>query len=105
MRNVSVVHWDTVPKDGDGPIIRKRVDGRATSLKRVEIPPDTKADRHSHPHEQFVLILEGIGSLQCEIGDVELRPGTVIHFAPGAWHSAHFQTKTVLLEVNLQPVA
>ena len=43
----------------------------------------------------------GGGRLECEAGGVDLRPGTVLHFAPGAWHSAEFTENTVLVEVNL----
>ncbi len=77
------------------------VPGDGASLKRVNIPAGRKADRHSHPHEQFVLVISGAGRLECEAGPVELRPGTVLRFAPGAWHSAEFIADTVLVEVNL----
>jgi quercetin dioxygenase-like cupin family protein len=104
MRQASVAHWDQVPAEGDGPTLRKVIPGQGASLKRVEIQAGTSADRHSHPHEQFVLVMEGSGNLRREAGEVELRPGTVIRFAPGAWHSARFDTDTVLVEVNLQSI-
>jgi quercetin dioxygenase-like cupin family protein len=105
MRNASIAHWDKVPAEGEGPTVRKVIRGQGASLKRVQVHAGASAERHSHPHEQFVLILEGSGSLQCEAGEVELRPGTVIRFGPGAWHSAKFDTDMVLVEVNLQSIA
>jgi hypothetical protein len=39
--------------------------------------------------------------LTCEAGDVALRAGTVTHFDRDAWHSAVFETKTVIIDVNL----
>ena len=79
--------------------------GAGASLRRVDVPAGRVAERHSHAHEQFVIVVSGGGRLQCEAGDVELRPGTTIRFAPGAWHSAQFAEATVLIEVNLAELA
>ncbi len=77
------------------------VAGEGASLKRVEIKAGASGERHSHPHEQFVIVLAGAGRLDCAAGELALAPGTVLHFAPGAWHQAAFSADTVLLEVNL----
>lgn len=103
MSNAAAFNWDTVPAEGDGHVARQAFAGEGASLRRVQIKAGTKADRHSHPHEQMVLILQGTGRLECEAGTVALRPDTVIHFKSGAWHTALFETDTVLLEVNLLP--
>jgi quercetin dioxygenase-like cupin family protein len=71
----------------------------------VDVPAGRRADRHSHDHEQFVLVVSGAGRIECEAGALDLRPGTVIRFAPGAWHSAAFTQDTVLVEVNLAELA
>ena len=47
-------------------------------------------------------VLEGGGYLECEIGTIPFKPGTVIHLAPDVWHSAVFQTDTVLVEVEVE---
>lgn len=98
MPNASVTQWNLAPGADAGPGI---VPGEGASLKRVNVPAGRKADRHSHPHEQFVLVVSGAGRLECEAGAIDLKPGTVLHFAPEAWHSAEFTTDTVLVEVNL----
>jgi len=67
--------------------------------------PGAGATRHSHPHEQFLLVQSGAGRLECEAGSVPLHPGTAIRFAPGAWHSAEFTADTVLTEFNLMGTA
>ena len=77
------------------------VTGQGASLKRVELRAGTVGVRHSHAHEQFVIVLAGRGELECEAGLLALTPGTVLHFAPNAWHRANFEDDTVLLEVNL----
>ncbi len=77
------------------------IPGQGAGLRRVELRAGTEGVRHSHPHEQFVVVLAGIGTLDCESGQLALTPGTVLHFAPHAWHRASFSEDTVLLEVNL----
>lgn len=101
-RAAEVAQWSFQP--GAGPA-SPMLPGAGASLRRVDVPAGRKAERHSHAHEQFVLVVSGGGRLQCEAGEVELRPGTAIRFAPGAWHSAQFTQDTVLIEVNLAELA
>ena len=75
--------------------------GAGATLRQVRVKAGHIATRHSHPHEQFLLVLSGAGRLECEAGGIPLHPGTVIRFAPGAWHSAEFTADTVLAEFNL----
>jgi len=95
--------WNDVPADSGGGADRRLIVGEGADLKMISITAGTSAGRHSHPFEQFVHVLSGTGTLECEIGTVALRPGTVLHFPPDAWHSAVFETDTVLVEVNLRP--
>jgi len=98
MASVTVYTWDDVqPEAGDG-VSRKLISGDGASLKMVSIKAGTMADRHSHPHEQFVHVLEGSGYLECETGTIPLKPSVVIHFAPDAWHSAVFESDTILVD-------
>ena len=101
MTEATAFHWDSVPAEGDARVARKVIAGTDASLKRVQVAAGTVAGRHSHPHEQMVLILQGSGRLECAAGSVALRPDTVLHFDAGAWHSAVFETDTVLIEVNV----
>ena len=103
MPNASAFNWDEVAADGDGRVARQAFAGDGASLRRVSVKAGTTAERHSHPHEQMVLVLQGTGRLECEAGTVSLRPDTVVHLRRGAWHNAVFDTDTVLLEVNLPP--
>ncbi len=75
--------------------------GAGATMRQVHAKAGHVAERHSHPHEQFLLVISGAGRLECEAGSVPLRPGTAIRFAPGAWHSAEFTADTVLTEFNL----
>lgn len=85
----------------DDGILRKEIGGIGASLKQVVVPAGTQAVRHDHSFEQFIQVLSGSGVLECEAGSIPLSPGTVIHLPPGSWHSAVFDTDTVLVEVNL----
>ena len=105
MTKATVYRWDSVPAESGKGAVRREIPGEGASLKMVSVDAGTVAARHSHPHEQFLHVLEGTGTLECEAGTVALGPGTVIHFAAEAWHSAVFETDTVLVEVNLTPAA
>jgi len=75
--------------------------GEGAVLRQVQVPAGTVAARHSHEHEQFLIVTAGHGTLHCAAGEVALVPGTVIRLAAGAWHSAVFTAPTVLIEVNI----
>ena len=100
MAGTSIYNWDELPEDTSFGVFKRAVQGGAGSVKRIEVPAGCVGERHSHAHEQFVIVLDGSGTLSCDAGDIKLRPGTVIHFAPNAWHSTVFDTKTLLMEVN-----
>ena len=101
MPGTRIHRWNELPEDSAFGVIKRSVQGEGASVKQVEVPAGAVAERHSHDHEQVVVVLEGSGRLECDAGSVDLRPGTVIHFAPHAWHSTVFDTRTVLMEVNL----
>lgn len=99
----SVVDWGAVPREGpEGGVRKRHVSGEGADLVMVEVPAGTRAPRHSHPHEQFVLVVAGGGTLETEAGAREFRQGSVFHFPPGAWHAAVFTSDTVLVETNLR---
>jgi quercetin dioxygenase-like cupin family protein len=103
MTNAIRLHWDDVPTHGDAKTDRRLIPGKAGDLKRVIVPAGTVAERHEHDFEQFFYVQSGTGMLHTAAGDWPLAPGTVVHFEPHAWHSAVFDTETVLIEVNFKP--
>lgn len=100
MTQTSNYHWDDIATYGDEKADRRVIPGSGGDLKRVRVKGGSVAERHEHDFEQFFLVQEGIGVLTCAAGEIALRPGVVIHFEPHAWHSAVFETDTVLIEVN-----
>ncbi len=100
--NRHCVEWNGIPEEVAPSGVGKRVlRGAGASLVMVRVPAGTKADRHSHPHEQFVQVLSGSGVLETAQGTRAFGPGSVFHFAPDAWHAARFDSDTVLIETNL----
>ena len=99
----SVVDWSAVPAEGsEGGVRKRRLSGAGVELVMVEVPAGTKAPRHSHPHEQFVQVVAGGGTLETAAGRQEFGAGSVFHFPPDAWHAAEFVADTVLVETNLR---
>lgn len=101
MPETGVFIWSDIPAERGNGADRREIPGIGASLKHITVKAGTVAARHSHPHEQFLLVIEGSARLQSMAGTVELRPGMVVRFDPEAWHSAEFITDTVLVEVNL----
>lgn len=101
MTGTTVYSWGEIEGEQGGGVLRKRIGGEGASLRRVSVPAGSRAERHSHPHEQFLCVLEGAATLTTAEGSCALAPGVVVRFAPGAWHEAVFERDTVLLEVNV----
>lgn len=95
--------WDDLPADGasGSAVSRRRLEGTGACLVRVEIKAGTRADRHTHAHEQFVQVLAGNGTLETAEGCRPFATGSLFHFPPETWHAAVFETDTVLVETNL----
>jgi quercetin dioxygenase-like cupin family protein len=102
MANATRFHWDEVAPEGDAKADRRRIAGQAGDFKRVSVQAGFFAARHEHAFEQFFMMTEGEGVLRCADGEFLLRPGVVIHFAPGTWHEARFDTDAVIYEVNFR---
>jgi quercetin dioxygenase-like cupin family protein len=102
MAETTYFSWADMAPSGDDKADRRLIAGRAGDLKRVAVKAGTVAARHSHDFEQFFMVQEGTGMLHCADGEIALRPGVVVHFEPDAWHSAVFETDTVLVEVNFR---
>ncbi|MFO1148239.1 MAG: cupin domain-containing protein [Alsobacter sp.] len=94
--------WTDLPQTAAPSGVAKRViAGAGASLVMVRVPAGTVAGRHSHPHEQFVQVLEGSGTLETEQGERPFGPGSLFHFPADTWHAARFESDTVLVETNL----
>ena len=78
----------------------RNVHGERMTLGVVELDPGAVAPEHSHPHEQFGVVLSG--SVLFRIGDEtkELRPGSVYVIPANVPHTAEAGPGgTVLIDV------
>lgn len=103
MPGCHVYEWTNLTAVETGAVRRTLVGGDGADLKRVEIPAGITAEKHEHPHEQFILVVEGRGRLTTVEGTTGFASGTVFRLEAHTWHSAVFETDTVLVEVNLKP--
>ena len=95
-----VLNWqDLTPQDTKG-IEKRCLAGANGTLVQVDIPAGTQAPRHSHPHEQIVHVVSGTGTLETSEGTKRFQAGSLFHFPADTWHSAVFETPTVLVETN-----
>lgn len=95
MAGITAVSWAP-----DGPP-RSELPGAGGVMRHVVVKAGHIAARHHHEFEQFLFVVSGGGTLQCEEASIELAPGSALHLPRGAWHSAEFPTDTVLIELNL----
>ena len=99
-----VIAWNDVPSTtAPGGVTKRHLGLAGVSLVAVSIPAGTEAPRHSHDHEQFVQVISGSGTLTTEQGPRAFGPGSLFVFPAGTWHSARFETETVLVETNRSP--
>jgi quercetin dioxygenase-like cupin family protein len=63
------------------------VDGERIIFGKLSIPAGTGADPHSHPNEQFIIILGGQARIIIEGEERVVGEGDMIHIPVGAVHS------------------
>jgi quercetin dioxygenase-like cupin family protein len=70
---------------------------------RVDIAPGAVIPDHSHPHEQWTLLLSGSFELTVSGVTQVLQPGQMLYIAPHERHSARALTACVVLDVFHPP--
>ena len=85
-------------------ILSGHMDGEMTAM-RAFLPPGVVPHWHTHPRGQLLFVLDGIGLVQRDGGDViEVRAGDSVWFAPDErhWHGA--APSTPFGYISVQPV-
>lgn len=95
-----ILTWQDLPVRDTNGVGKRALTGANGSLVQVEILAGTRAPRHSHPHEQFVHVVSGSGTIETAEGSKSFRAGSLFHFPADTWHAAVFETATVLVETN-----
>ena len=85
-------------------LLSSRTEGEMTAM-RAFVNPGVVTHWHSHPRGQLLFVLDGIGLVQSDGGEVvEVRAGDSIWFAPGErhWHGA--TPISAFSYISVQPV-
>ena len=60
MTEAAFAKWQLAPGLAGLPVV-----GDGATMRHVQVPGGHVAQRHSHAHEQFLLVAAGSGTLQC----------------------------------------
>lgn len=96
--------WDTVPAERlDDNIERRMIVGKKQMLVRWEFKKGTLASKHSHPHEQVVLMVTG--KLRLSVGDDEsvIGPGEIVVIPSDVPHEAEALEDSVAIDLFSPP--
>jgi len=97
-------NWDTVaPEILTDSISRRMVTGEREMLVRWEFKKGAVAGRHSHPHEQVVMMVSG--KLWLAVGDVEaiMGPNDIYVISSSTPHEAEALEDTVVIDIFSPP--
>ena len=96
--------WDTVAVEQLTDNIRRRmIVGVNEMLVRWELNKGAVVARHSHPHEQIVVMVQG--KLRLIVGDAETIMGQddIVVIPPDTPHEAHALEDTVVIDIFSPP--
>lgn len=96
--------WDTVAVERlSEKISRRMIVGAREMLVRWEFRKGAVAARHSHPHEQIVVMVEG--KLRLGVGDAETIMGSkdIAVIPPDVPHEAEALEDTVVIDIFSPP--
>jgi quercetin dioxygenase-like cupin family protein len=96
--------WDTVAVEHlTGSIRRRMIVGIKEMLVRWEFDKGAIAARHSHPHEQIVVMVQG--KLRLKVGDAETIMGRddIVVIPPNTPHEAEALEDTVVIDIFSPP--
>jgi quercetin dioxygenase-like cupin family protein len=96
--------WETVAVEQLTDSIRRRmIVGTKEMLVRWELRKGAVVARHSHPHEQIVMMIAG--KLRLIVGDAEtiMAPGDIVVIPPDVLHEAQALEDTLVLDIFSPP--
>jgi quercetin dioxygenase-like cupin family protein len=96
--------WEKIPAEQlDHNIVRRMIVGQKEMLVRWEFKKGALAARHSHPHEQVVMMVHG--KLRLAVGDDEtiMGPQDIVVIPPQVPHEAEALEDTVVIDIFSPP--
>ena len=101
---MKLVNWNTMAAERlTDSISRRMVSGEREMLVRWEFKKGAVAGRHSHPHEQVVMMVTG--KLRLSVDDVEviMGPNDIYVISSGIPHEAEALEDTVVIDIFSPP--
>ena len=96
--------WKAVPSEQlDEKVERRMIVGKKQMLVHWEFKKGALAARHSHPHEQVVMVVSG--RLRLAVGDDEsvVTPGDIVVIPPDVPHEAEALEDSVVIDIFSPP--
>ena len=96
--------WETIARERlDDHVARRMIVGEKEMLVRWEFTKGALAARHSHPHEQVVMMVSG--KLRLAVGDQEMVMGPldIVVIPPQVPHEAEALEDTVVIDIFSPP--
>ena len=96
--------WETTAEEQLTDRIKRRmIVGTKEMLVRWEFRKGAVAARHSHPHEQIVMMIAG--RLRLTVGDADkvMMPGDIVVVPPDVPHEAMALEDTIVLDIFSPP--
>jgi quercetin dioxygenase-like cupin family protein len=96
--------WEKIPAERlDHNIVRRMIVGQKEMLVRWEFKKGALAARHSHPHEQIVMMVHG--KLRLAVGEDEtiMGPHDIVVIPPQVPHEAEALEDTVVIDIFSPP--
>lgn len=96
--------WETIERERlDAHVARRMIVGEKEMLVRWEFTKGALAARHSHPHEQVVMMVSG--KLRLAVGDREMvmGPHDIVVIPPQVPHEAEALEDTVVIDIFSPP--
>ena len=80
-------------------ISRQMFNGEHTTVARISLVKETIVPRHSHPSEQYTLVLSGLMKMIFDDGETVLRPGEMVFITPNVPHTVEALEACLSLDI------
>ncbi|GAB4460445.1 MAG: cupin domain-containing protein [Armatimonadaceae bacterium] len=101
--------WDSVPEavmpSLAGTVTRRFLSGEMLTVARVAFAADSEMEVHSHPNEQFTLVLSGTMEFLVGGKPVTVQEGEILHLPAHVPHGARSIGEAVVLDMFAPPRA
>jgi quercetin dioxygenase-like cupin family protein len=102
--DVTTYRWDDLPEEPLNPLLsRKIITGERAMLAHVYLKKGCVVPAHSHEHEQFTYVLEGVLKFTINDREILVKAGEVMHIPSNVVHGAVALEDTLDVDVFSPP--